>query len=138
MTERFARRPRTLPRHGSLVTLKSESSQGDRTQGRTLFELLTALLQRVSDGQLVAACATGLAGVAVILLIRPGWWRLALPLIVLGAFGAWGIAERERDARGARRVAAALVRGVAILAAGTAAIATVLSVMSVALGTWIS
>jgi hypothetical protein len=120
------------------VTLKSERSEADRAEGRTLFELLTALLQRVSDGQLVAACATGLAGVAVIVLLRPSWWRLALPLIVLGAFGAWGIAERERNARGARRVAAALVRVVAILAAGAAAFATVIAVMSVALGTWIS
>ena len=120
------------------MTLKSEGREEVGTEGRTLFELVTALLQRASDGQLVAACATGLAGVAVILLLRPSWWRLTLPLIVLGAFGAWGIAERERDARGVRRGAATLVRIVAILAAAAAAIATVLAMMSVALGTWIS
>ena len=120
--------------------MMSETERRDDApgQGKTLFELMTTTVRRFSDGQLAMACASGIAGVALILLLRPGWWRFTLPLTCLGAFGAWGIAEREQGAHGVRRIIVTLVRTVAVVAAAGAAIATVLMAMTVALGTWIS
>ena len=113
--------------------------------GESIFAVAAALARRATDGQLVIAAAVGVASAAIVGLVRPGWWLLALPLLSIGAFGIWGIAERTSAERLARlgpsfpghhalvgvRVAAAII--------GTlAATLTLLALVARALGTWIS
>lgn len=113
--------------------------------GESLFAVVAQLARRASDGQLVAASAVGIASAAIIGLALPAWWLLALPLLCIGSFGIWGIAERtsaEREARvGPGYVGRRTLAGVRITAAviGTLAGAlTLLALVARAIGTWIS
>ena len=113
--------------------------------GENIFAVAAALARRATDGQLVIAAGVGIASAAVVGLARPGWWLLALPLLAIGSFGIWGIAERtsaERLARlGPSFAGHRALTGVRVAAAiiGTlAATLTLLALVARALGTWIS
>jgi hypothetical protein len=58
--------------------------------------------------------------VAIALLLRQVWWLTPI-MLGIAAFGGWGIADRERDARGARGVAFRVLRAVATIVGGAAA-----------------
>jgi hypothetical protein len=89
-----------------------------RDEGESIFSVVAGLARRATDGQLVLAAATGIASAALIGLVRPTWWFLALPLLCIGSFGVWGIAERT---------------------IGTlAGLLALLTLVARALGTWIS
>jgi hypothetical protein len=100
--------------------------------------------RRASDGALAACAGAGLLALALLVAIHPRWGALLLPFVALGAFGAWGIADRELAPRLARvprpRAVAALVAARWIIAAvGTvAAIASAMWLMTVLLGPFIS
>ena len=116
-----------------------------RDDGESIFSLVAQLARRTTDGQLVVAAGVGVAAAALIGLIRPSWWFVALPFLCVGSFGIWGIAERTSAERHARlgpdfagrrtlvgvRVAAAIIGTLA----GTLAL---LSLVARAIGTWIS
>jgi len=114
-------------------------------EGDNIFALVAQLARRATDGQLVVAAAIGIASAVLIGLVWPGWWLVALPLLCIGSFGIWGIAERtaaERRARlgegfaGQRALGAVRVTAAAI---GTlAGLLTLLALVARALGTWIS
>jgi len=119
------------------------SDDRGRDDGESIFALVAALARRASDGQLVIAAATGVVAAAVVGLVWPSWWFAALPLLCIGSFGVWGIAERtsaERLTRlgpsfGGRRA----LTGIRVTAAvvGTLAGAlTLLTVVARAVGTW--
>ena len=59
------------------------------------YAALAAAARRSSDGALVAAAAAGCLLSAGLLVWRPGWWQFALAPLAVGAFGVWGIADRE-------------------------------------------
>ena len=108
----------------------------------TLAAIISARARRTSDGQLAMAVAVGLAGVFAIGILRPGWWRLALPLTTLAAFGAWGIADRvamERRAtpgsRGSLRMFDA-IRWTAVIVGTLSLVVFVLALTATAIGTW--
>src|SRR5215213_7035765 len=111
--------------------------------GDNIFALVAQLARRATDGQLVLAAASGIATAAIVGLARPDWWFLALPLLSIGSFGIWGIAERtsaERLARlgpefGGRR-ALASVRMTAAVVGTTAGTLTLLAVVARMVGTW--
>lgn len=111
--------------------------------GENAFALIAKLARRASDGQLVVAAAVGIAAAALIGLLVPDWWFAALPLLCIGSFGVWGIAERtaaERLAKagpsfGGRR-ALATVRVTAAMVGTLAAALTILTLAAVAIGTW--
>ena len=123
----------------------TEPALRPHNDGETIFSLVAQLARRATDGQLVVAAGVGIVVAAVIGLIRPSWWFVALPFLCIGSFGIWGIAERtfaERRARlgvgfaGERalvgiRVAAAVIGTLA----GTLAL---LALVARAIGTWIS
>lgn len=113
--------------------------------GESVFALVAQLARRASDGQLVAAAAIGIASAAIIGLVRPSWWFVALPLLCIGSFGIWGVADRtaaERQHRlGPTFAGRRTLAGVQIVAAviGTAAgVIALLAVVARAIGTWIS
>ena len=114
-----------------------------RDEDESVFGLVAQLARRASDGQLVLAAAVGVVGAAVVGLVRPGLWFVALPLLCVGSFGVWGIAERvagERSARlgpgfGGRRA----LTGIRVTAAviGTlSGVMTLLVVVARMVGTW--
>jgi hypothetical protein len=114
-------------------------------EGENIFALIAQIARRATDGQLVVAAAVGIASAALVGLAWPGWWLVTLPLLCIGSFGIWGIAERttaERRARlgpafpGERALGAVRLAAAAI---GTlAGLLTLLALVARALGTWIS
>jgi hypothetical protein len=113
--------------------------------GEHIFTVVAGLARRASDGQLVVAAATGIAAAAVVGLVRPAWWLVALPLLCVGSFGIWGIAERSGADRAATAGAAlgssrllACVRVAAAVIGTLSAVLTLLALVAMAIGTWIS
>ncbi|MEW5918236.1 MAG: hypothetical protein AB1762_17670, partial [Gemmatimonadota bacterium] len=105
---------------------------------RTLAEVVATLARRASDTVLVVCAVVGIAGVVVIaLLLRQVWW-LTPVLLAIAAFGAWGIADRERAALGARGVVFRVLRGVAMVVGGAAAAFTAVILFVVFVGSLIS
>lgn len=100
----------------------------------TLGALLQRLSQRASDTQAVVACAAGTVLAAVVLLFAPSWWRLSLAGTVIAAFGAWIVLERGASAGAWRPV----VQRLAVIAGAVSAFGLALSLLTRALGTWIS
>ena len=116
-----------------------------RDEGESIFTVVAGLARRATDGQLVLAAATGIASAALIGLVRPTWWFVALPLLCVGSFGVWGIAERTTAERVARlgpsfpgQRALAGVRAAAAAIGTLAGLLVLLSLVARALGTWIS
>ena len=116
-----------------------------RDEGENIFSVVAGLARRATDGQLVLAAATGIASAALIGLVRPTWWFLALPLLCVGSFGVWGIAERTTAERVARlgpsfpgQRALAGVRAAAAAIGTLAGLLALLTLVARALGTWIS
>jgi hypothetical protein len=113
------------------------------TEPPSLFAMLAVRARRTSDG--VLAALAGIGGVAAVALaaIRPAWWAFALPLVSAGAFGLWGILERETAERGAPRSARydramGAAQWVAVAIGTMCAIVTVFAVLGILLGTIIS
>ncbi len=101
--------------------MHAESTRSPPPDTRTLGDLVAALARRASDGQLVACTVVGVLGVVAIgFLVRPVWWLTPL-MLGMAAFGAWGIADRERSTLGARGRAFRVLRLVATLAGAAAA-----------------
>jgi hypothetical protein len=103
----------------------------------TLAAVVSARARRATDGQLVVAVAVGLTSAVAIGIFWPGWWRLALPLVSLAAFGVWGIADRSagRPAGASQRVLAAL-RWTAVVIGTLSIVTFVLALTATAIGTW--
>lgn len=105
-------------------------------QPESLPELLAAVARRASDAHLRAMAVVGTGGALTLgaIMGRPGW-TVAAAALAIGAYGAWGIADRELTARvsqpgGSRRVerlvrAARAIAGVVALFASVSALAVV-------------
>lgn len=116
-----------------------------RDEGENIFSVVAALARRATDGQLVLAATTGIGSAALIGLVRPTWWFPALPLLCVGSFGVWGIAERTTAERVARlgpsfpgQRALAGVRAAAAAIGTLAGLLALLTLVARTLGTWIS
>lgn len=123
----------------------TEPDVHSRDEGENIFSVVAGLARRATDGQLVLAAATGIASAALIGLVRPTWWFLALPLLCIGSFGVWGIAERTTAERVARlgpsfpgQRALAGVRAAAAAIGTLAGLLALLTLVARTLGTWIS
>ena len=80
------------------------------------YAVLAARARRASDGALAGAAAVGVLAAAAVAAWRPAWWALALPPVAVGAFGLWGILEREAAERRAGRAGRADALGLALRA----------------------
>ena len=110
----------------------------------SLAALLAGRARAASDGRLILDVAAGLLAALALAIWHPRVWLVPFnAAIVLAAFGAWGLTDREMAERAAAAdggVARALriLRAVsAIVGAASAAIAC-FAVLGLALGTWIS
>jgi len=116
-------------------------------QPESLPEFLSRRARRASDRRLAADAAAGVLVAAAALIWRPTGWVVALGAATcLGAFGVWGITYRELGERGAaaaggaaaRTLSLRVVRGLATVVGGTAALLVLVSLLGLALGRWIS
>jgi hypothetical protein len=114
-----------------------------RDDGESIFALVAQLARRASDGQLVIAAAIGIVAAAVVGLVRPAYWFVALPLLSVGCFGLWGIVERTVAERTARlgpdfggRFALASVRLTAAVIGTLSGTLTLLVIVARMIGTW--
>jgi len=111
--------------------------------GESVFALAARLARRASDGQLVVAAAAGILAASVVGFVRPDLWWVGLPLVCVGSFGVWGIAERtatERIARlgpdfGGRRALTSL-RLTAAVVGTLSGVLTLLVIVARMVGTW--
>lgn len=111
--------------------------------GENAFALAARLARRASDGQLVVAAAVGILAASLVGFLRPDLWWVGLPLVCVGAFGVWGIAERtatERTARlgpdfGGRR-ALTSIRLTAAVVGTLSGVMTLLVIVARMVGTW--
>ena len=111
--------------------------------GENVFALAARLARRASDGQLVAAAAAGILAASLVGFVRPDLWWVGLPLVCVGSFGVWGIADRtatERTARlgpdfGGRR-ALTSIRLTAAVVGTLSGVITLLVVVARMVGTW--
>jgi hypothetical protein len=107
----------------------------------SLPELLAHRARNASDQRLVIDAAAGLVVAAIVVALRPPLWvPLAALAFALGAFGTWGILDREAtDASpgGRQRLFSAARGAVALLGAAAAAVSAV-SLFFAVLGQWIS
>jgi hypothetical protein len=111
--------------------------------GDSIFVLVARLARQASDGQLVIAASIGIVAAALVGLVRPDWWFIALPLLSVGCFGVWGIAERTVAERTARlgpdfggRLALQSVRLTAAVVGTLAGTLTLLVIVARMIGTW--
>ena len=111
-----------------------------------LREFLAARARTASDLRLALDAGLGLLATTVALLWRPGGWKLVTSAaLCFLAFGGWGIADRELQERahdpGNSHITLRLLRLARVFAAtlgAGAAIALLVGVLGIALGTWIS
>jgi len=117
---------------------RSDPTGGDPTLEPTLGQLVSSLTARAPDTVLALFVVVGIVGAGLVWLVVPVWWRVVPAFVLLSAVGGWGIADRERESQGRRRVVVAVVRAAAVLGSLIAAATLVLIFMGVTLGSWIS
>lgn len=117
-----------------------------------LRDMWCATARRATDLQLVVSVAVALLiaiafTIFVLIDVRRAlpWWPLVLPILFAGAFGLWGIADRELESRrtshGSGRVshdALIALRAGAAVAAGIIGVLGILGMLRLTIGTWIS
>lgn len=108
----------------------------------SLPEMLAHRARQATDRRLVFDAAAGLIVAASVAVLRPPLWiPLAALAVCLGAFGAWGILDRETlDAAntGSRARTLAWARGIVGVLGGAAAVFFGVSLFFSLLGPWIS
>lgn len=135
------------------ATPQTPASHDDRLRSDSdLGQLWRVYAHRTSDTGLLLCVSVSIlliAGFAVIGLLHAHWalrwWPAVLPPVIVGSFGAWGIADRElaerrRDANARPAAIQALVglEWASCIAAGLAAAAAIIVFLRVMVGTWIS
>lgn len=111
----------------------------------SLFGVLAAAARRRSDAALAIWAGAGCVLAVLLGALLPEWRITFLLAVCAGAFGFWGIADRElgeATARGGatgRRVRALRIARDAVAVLGLAAgVLALLATFGAALGTWIS
>ena len=103
------------------------------------YAALAARARRTSDGALALASGVGCAYLAALLALRPSWWSFVIAPVAIGAFGLWGIADRELAGSDATRRRLLLLARALAAAIGTLAVLTsVFRILGALVGTVIS
>jgi len=106
----------------------------------SLPEMLANRARNASDRRLALDAGSGLVVAAAVIILRPPFWiPLAALAFCLGAFGVWGILDREAfdtDTRRTKLIAGA--RNVVAALGAAAALLFGVSLFFALLGRWIS
>ena len=116
------------------------------TPDANISEFLSARARSTSDGRLALDAGLGFVVAVVTSIWRPGGWHLiACVGVCFAAFGGWGIADRELAERAVRSMSTEpslrllrVGRVVSAVVGAIAAIVLLISLLGIALGTWIS
>jgi hypothetical protein len=111
-----------------------------------IFQVLAARARRASDGRLALDASVGVVAAASLPFVRPLLWGLVLPFVVVGAYGLWGIADRELSAEtlapdrpvSSKRDVLVFLRRLAVVLGTAAAVVGAALFMVMALGDFIS
>jgi hypothetical protein len=76
--------------------MRDQSELHRPTDAPNVYAALAELARSAPDGALATAATVGLLAVAGLLFAPWGGRALLLPLVAVGAFGLWGIVERDR------------------------------------------
>ena len=125
------------------------SASRSAREAPTLFEALATLARRAPDTALASAATGGLLGVVGMIFASPDARLFLLPLIALGAFGLWGMLERERATSAASgdaatseprrpRTLVGVVQWLAVAIGTAAAVVGALALLGAVFGTVIS
>lgn len=108
----------------------------------TVYDLIADWARRAPRRRLVTWAIGGAADAVGIVVVRPGWWLAATPLLCLASVGAWGLAsQRERAldagaaASGGQRRLLRVARLAAIVLGTAAAVAAFYGVLWLVFGT---
>lgn len=108
----------------------------------SLPELLAQRARNTSDRRLVLDAAIGFVAAATLAVLRPPLWiSLAALALSLGAFGLWGILDREaseRTTHGTRARILSGTRSAVALVGGVSAAVFGVGLFFALLGQWIS
>jgi hypothetical protein len=116
------------------------------TPPASLGEMLTSVARHATDARLTTMMISGLAGAAIVALVlgRRGWLGAAA-LLAIGAYGGWGIADRELNRLYSRPGASRglvlsfrLLRALCAIVAGAASVSAAFQLLTPLLGRWIS
>jgi hypothetical protein len=116
-------------------------------RARAQISLAQFLMQRArnaSDQRLAIDSGGGLLALLTVVLWRgPYWFLLACAAVAVGAYGTWGITDRELTELPAERHRAAhmalrAARGIAAVLTALAILTLIFGVPAALLGTWIS
>ena len=110
----------------------------DAERQPNIYEMLAARARQASDGTLALLAAVGVLALGAASVLRPRWWGLALPLVAVGAYGAWGILDRAAATAGPLARALAAAKWAAAVIGTCAALMAALAFMAVVLGKFIS
>jgi hypothetical protein len=89
---------------------------------------------------IVAALGFGIGLLISVRRVFP-WWPLVLPALLAGAFGVWGIADRELGEPGRRQKSRRMFAAIKLcsgVAAGVVAALAAIGILKLTIGTWIS
>ena len=111
-----------------------EHGPGTPTPEPTLGALLVSAAQATSDTVAAAVGALGTLAAAALFLFAPSWWRVALLALAVAGFGAWIVLERSHRASAWRTAG----KAIAVTLGTTSLFALALSLLTKALGIWIS
>jgi hypothetical protein len=119
-------------------------TESDVERADNIYALLAARARHEPDGRLAVDAAFGGIALATAPFLPNLWWALACPIVVVGAYGVWGLADRYRDvvdptdAFSARRDLLTGVKGIAVAVGTGAAALAVWGFLRAATGNWIS
>lgn len=119
------------------IAAASPDGTADRTEP-TLGALVSSLVRSTPDTILALCVILGLVGSGALALAVSLYSRAIPPLILLSAFGAWGMVDRVHHTTSGGRMGVALARAIIILVSFAAVGAMILTFLGVAIGTWIS
>ena len=119
-------------------------TESDVDHAGNIYMLLAARARRESDGRLATDAAFGSIALITAPFLPTLWWALACPVVVVGAYGVWGLADRHMDvedpadALSARRDVLTGIKHIAVVVGTGAAALAMWGFMRAAIGNWIS
>jgi hypothetical protein len=97
---------------------------------KTLSNMMATGAGHADWGRLYWTTVGGTFGALVILLLLPGWWLAATPLVCVASFAGWGLAAQKTIALDRRQRAAPSLRFSLQFARGAAALTGALSALA--------
>jgi hypothetical protein len=112
----------------------------DLERAQNIYSLLAARARGKSQQRLAIDAALGAVALATAPFLPTLWWVLACPIVIVGAYGLWGLADRrlmsDPPPAALGRHSLEVVKRAAILFGTAAAVMAILGFMVAALGEW--